>query len=666
MMNLKNNKFALLLAASAVSIALSGCGDDGKDGTDGLAGGNPAEAINTLNLDITNVTYTDGVPTVTVFATNEQDLPVIGLKDIEIETVAQLLPQGSTHPGDSANWQKLGSTDQFVDNKNGNYVFSFDADSFNSETFNPQLTQRFNVVAPASTLLDGTTAVPVREIVEDFDGQGNEALYTKNVVSHEVCASCHVEGEKIYHKATSVETCITCHTQEWADGRGKPEVAFSHLIHNVHNANKAYGRNGAYSAETAHTIVQDNCQACHVENDQMTEWGNWSRVPTMEACGSCHTDVDFKAGQGHSQQNDNSNCVACHNANWTETIHSKNALQKKTLIDQYGMTVESTIDATTQAATISIAVVDTSGSAVDINSILPQVQKFEVITNVGPNNVTLGYSGKDSVNAIENGVVAEGASIAGGKLVYTTKALTFGAAGADDDTAFTFVGWAMCSKNGAFTNCDSEGTSDYTGMKAGLAFATLSGGEASKRHVDSVDMSTCANCHTNEFEIHKGHHAGFVMSEQVAHSTDANGNAIVGIDGCAACHTPDGTYAAGANKGALEMKMHTTHGPGSNAVFHDGTSAKEGVVKSCAQCHTSFNQDSFEKKGALATAAGTYSTPIAATCGSCHTGDDFTAHATSQGAIIDGDKAEANDATQLETCFYCHAPVIEDHTKLKM
>jgi len=77
------------------------------------------------------------------------------------------------------------------------------------------------------------------------------------------------------------------------------------------------------------------------------------------------------------------------------------------------------------------------------------VQRFEVITNVGPNNVTLGYGGKDSINAIKNGVVDTNAAIEDGKLVYsTTTDLKLGAVGADDETAFTFVGWAMCSADG--------------------------------------------------------------------------------------------------------------------------------------------------------------------------------------------------------------------------
>ena len=470
MMNTKYSKIALLLA-TATSMTLAGCGgDDGKPGNPGNPGGEPAEAIKVLNLEITNVSYTDGKPVVEVFATNEEDLPVIGLKDIVIENAAQLIPQGAAGAGASANWQKLGSSKSFEDKKNGNYIFTFD--TFDSEKFNAQLTQRFNVVSPASTLIDGVTPVAVKEIVRDFDGEGYQAKYTKNIVSAAACASCHAEGEKIYHKATSVETCITCHTQEWADGRGKPEVAFAHLVHNVHNSNKAWGRNNN-TAETAHAIVQDNCQTCHVESEELTEWGNWTRIPTMETCTSCHTNIDFKAGKGHSQQLDNSNCIACHNASWTEELHTGDFVQKKALINAYDISVESNIDSTTKAATISVQAVDANGVKIDLETLLPMIQRFEIVTNVGPNNVTLGYYGKDSQEPIKNGSFIEGSTAAfdNGKLVYTTsKDLKLGAEGSDNETAFSFVGWSLCSEDGEFVECskvvkDENMDTSYDGTK---------------------------------------------------------------------------------------------------------------------------------------------------------------------------------------------------------
>ncbi|WP_332871145.1 MULTISPECIES: OmcA/MtrC family decaheme c-type cytochrome [unclassified Shewanella] len=667
-MNVNKSKIALLLAASAVSMALTGCGgDDGTDGNPGNPGGPAADYINTLNLKVTDVTYNDGVPTINVFATNEDDLPVVGLKALEVKNVDQLIPQGATGAGNSAQWQRIGNQKEFIDLKNGNYTFTIDVVGYNAE-----LTQRYNVIASASTLQDGVTSVPRTELSQDFSGEGYEPLYTKNIVSQKACAKCHAEGEPLTRRHSTYinqETCATCHVPG-SYGMSE-EKEWNHLIHNIHNSNKSFESRGyIFDGVKAESLIQNDCQTCHVapeeDSGELTEWGNWSSMPTMQTCTSCHTGIDFVAGKGHSQQADNSNCVACHNASWTEELHTSSFGDTKALIDTYGINVASTIDSTTQAATISIQVVDSSGAEVDISTILPMVQRFEVITNVGPNNVTLGYGGKDSINAIKNGVVDTNAAIEDGKLVYsTTKDLKLGAVGADDETAFTFVGWAMCSADGEFVKCDDpdfdgNDTDKYTGMKADLAFATLSGEAPSMRHVDSVNFSACATCHSAEFQVHKGgHHAGFVMSEQLSHSKDANDQPIIGVDACAACHTPDGTYAGGVNMGALETKLHKTHSQGDYAVI-------PGM--NCDQCHNDFNRDAFKKKGAIATAGGQYTTPIAATCASCHSYnmDKFKTHVEGQGALVNVSKEEATNAAQLETCFYCHAPTPADHTAVKM
>ncbi|PWF64670.1 cytochrome C [Shewanella sp. BC20] len=653
MMNAQKSKIALLLAASAVTLALTGCGgSDGNDGKPGEPGGEPAGSIHKLNLDITKVNYENGSPVVTVFATNEDDLPIVGLANLEIKKALQLIPQGATGPGNSANWQGLGSSKNYVDNRNGSYTFKFDTFDSN-KVFNAQLTQRFNVVSAAGKLPDGTT-VPVAEMVEDFDGQGNAPLYTKNVVSHEVCTTCHVEGEKIYHQATEVETCISCHTQEFADGRGKPHVVFSHLIHNVHNANKAWGKNNKVP-EVAQHIVQDNCQVCHVESDMLTEAKNWSRIPTMEVCSSCHVDIDFAAGKGHSQQLDNSNCIACHNSNWTAELHTGKTAEKKAVMAQLGMsaTLAGQEDNT---AVLTVSVFDKDGNAIDAASVQDKIKRLETITNVGPNFPIMGYNPspvtgyqKVAKDLVKDGALQDGVTLVDGKLVFTTPALPFGAG--DTDTAFTFIGLEMCNTGTTLTACTADSTT--TSMKADLVFGTKSGNAPSMRHVNSVNFSTCQNCHSDTFELHKGHHSGFVMTEQVSHAKDANGKPIVGVDACVACHTPDGTYASGANKGGFEMKLHVVHG-------------EQGVIKECTQCHNDFNLDAFKVKGALATSAGKYTTPITATCTSCHAPESIGHGLENMGAIVNGDYVQANQAAQSETCFYCHTPTVADHTQVKM
>ncbi|MFB2761764.1 OmcA/MtrC family decaheme c-type cytochrome, partial [Shewanella xiamenensis] len=655
MMNAKKSKFALLLAASAVTMALTGCGgSDGNDGKPGEPGGEPAPAIQKLNFTFNKSVVTNGVPSVEFTVTNEDDLPVVGLQKMRF-AAAQLLPQGATGAGNASQWQYFGDETcdlastcpgTFVDKKNGHYSYTFKMNlTANAKiTYNDQLAQRVLIRAYNTPLPDGTL-VPNSNAFVDFTADtGAEPGYSRKIVATESCNTCHQDLAQVKHGGaySDVNYCATCHTAGKV-GVGKE---FNALVHAKHKD------------LTLGSL--ESCQSCHTENEATPDWGNWSRIPTAATCGSCHSTVDFAAGKGHSQQLDNSNCIACHNSTWTAELHTAKTTATKNLINKYGIEASSTINTETKAATISIQVVDASGAAVDLKTILPKVQRLEIITNVGPNNVTLGYSGKDSIFAIKNGALDPKATINdAGKLVYTTtKDLKLGQNGVDSDTAFSFVGWSMCSSEGKFVDCadsafDGVDVTKYTGMKADLAFATLSGKAPSTRHVDSVNMTACANCHSAEFQIHKGkQHAGFVMSEQVSHAKDANGKPIVGVDACVACHTPDGTYANGANKGGFEMKLHVVHG-------------EQGVIKECTQCHNDFNLDAFKVKGALATSAGKYTTPITATCTSCHAPESIGHGLENMGAIVNGDYTQANQAAQSETCFYCHTPTVADHTQVK-
>ncbi|WP_285162922.1 OmcA/MtrC family decaheme c-type cytochrome [Shewanella goraebulensis] len=658
MMNKKNSKIALMLVASAVSLALTGCGSDGDDGTDGnpgLPGGTPAEAIQKLNLEVLSVTYEGNNPTLKVYATNENDEPVVGLSSFEVKKVAQLIPAGASGAGNSAAWESIGSQKAFTDNKNGSYNFTIETDGFNSE-----LTQRYNIIAQNAMLLDGVTEVPHTELSQDFDGEGYDAKYTKNIVSHDTCANCHAEGEPITTRHSSYftqETCATCHSTNLST-----ESQWKHLIHNIHNSNKSFTdkNDKEYTGVTAEALIQNNCQSCHVESEELTEWGNWTRIPTMETCTSCHTGIDFVAGEGHSQQSDNSNCIACHNASWTEEIHTGPFVEKKAFIDMYGMTSTLTVNTDT-SATLSVSITDAAGTAIDASTLVSKIQRIETITNVGPNFPIMGYNAspgtglaKVAYDLVRDGELGTDVTVVAGNIEYTIPSLPFGeyspAGMQDTDTAFSFIGLEMCNDGTSPVECGEDIAT--TSMKADLVFGTLSGEAPSMRHTDSVAFNTCENCHGETFEIHKGYHAGFVMTEQLGRE-NADGEVVVGVDGCVTCHTPDGTYASGGNQGALEMKLHSVHG-------------EQGIVGDCAQCHNDFNLDAFKLKGALATSAGAYTTPITATCASCHGFDEIKAHAEGQGAVVNGSYEDANASAQVEFCMACHKPTIFDHTQVNM
>lgn len=660
MMNAQTTKIALLLAASAVTMALAGCGgSDGNDGNPGEPGGEPAPAIQTLNFTFDKSVVTNGIPSVEFTVTNENDLPVVGLQKMRF-AAAQLIPQGATGAGNASQWQYFGDETcdvaatcpgTFVDKKNGNYsyTFSMNLTANTKVTYNEQLAQRVLIRAYNTPLPDGTQ-VPNSNAFVDFTADtGAVPTYSRKIVATESCNTCHQDLANVKHGGaySDVNYCATCHTAGKV-GVGKE---FNVLVHAKHKDVKFESSGGRGSLES--------CQSCHTENEATPDWTNWSRIPTAASCGSCHSTVDFAAGKGHSQQLDNSNCIACHNSDWTAELHTAKTADKKAVIAQLGMsaTLAGQADNT---AVLTVSILDKDGSAIDAATVQNKIKRLESVTNVGPNFPIMGYntspgSGKAKIakDLVKDGALQEGVTLVDGKLVFTTPDLPFGAG--DTDTAFTIIGLEVCSTGTSLTACTAD--SATTSMKAELAFGTKSGKAPSMRHVNSVEFGTCQGCHGDSFEIHKGHHAGFVMTEQLSHVKDANGKPIVGVDACVACHTPDGTYTA-TKLGALEMKLHVVHG-------------EQGVIKECTQCHNDLNLDAFKVKGALATAKG-YTTPITATCTSCHTigTDKMTKHSVdtliTYGAVIDGAYGEANQAAQSETCFYCHKPTPTDHTQVKM
>lgn len=655
MMNAQTTKIALLLAASAVTMALTGCGgSDGNDGNPGEPGGEPAPAIQTLNFTFDKSVVTNGVPSVEFTVTNEDDLPVVGLQKMRF-AAAQLIPQGATGAGNASQWQYFGDETcdvaatcpgTFVDQKNGHYSYTFNMNlTANAKiTYNDQLAQRVLIRAYNTPLPDGTQ-VPNSNAFVDFTADtGAAPTYSRKIVATESCNTCHQDLANVKHGGaySDVNYCATCHTAGKV-GVGKE---FNVLVHAKHKD------------LTLGSL--ESCQSCHAANDAAPDWGNWSRIPTAATCGSCHSTVDFAAGKGHSQQLDNSNCIACHNSDWTAELHTGKTADKKAVIAQLGMQAK-LVGQADDTAVLTVSILDKEGNAIDAATVQDKIKRLETVTNVGPNFPIMGYNAspsnsvaKISKDLVKDGTLQAGVTLVDGKLVFTTPALPFGTG--DANTAFTFIGMEMCSTGTSLTACTAD--SPTTSMKAELAFGTKSG-TPSMRHVNSVNFSTCQNCHSETFAIHKGYHSGFVMTEQVSHAKDANGKAIVGVDGCVTCHTPDGTGYSG-NGMAIEIRAHKTH----------YEKAYNIAAETCTQCHNDFNLEAFKVKGALATAAGKYTTPIAATCTSCHAVTDMKAHSKAVlenfGAIIDGDFTQANQAAQSETCFYCHKPTPTDHTQVKM
>jgi OmcA/MtrC family decaheme c-type cytochrome len=150
---------------------------------------------------------------------------------------------------------------------------------------------------------------------------------TREIVETDTCNRCHGATSEVHlalHGGgrTQVEYCVTCHNPGSTDANSGNTVDMKVMVHKIHagaslaNPYMIYGfRNSLHDYSTVNfTAELDNCTFCH--NGAGADVENWADVPTREACGSCHDDVDFDSGLNHAGGAfaDNTLCVNCHPA----------------------------------------------------------------------------------------------------------------------------------------------------------------------------------------------------------------------------------------------------------------------------------------------------------------------------------------------------------------
>jgi len=146
---------------------------------------------------------------------------------------------------------------------------------------------------------------------EPLKDQSGKRLYARDNVTMAACNECHyVLGLLSGHFASRPDTkvCVVCHTSQLRNGEGE----FVTFIHRIHMGEELPVKTGLGSLVTygEQTYPQDirNCEACH----KGTDGANWKTKASRKACGSCHNDIDFAAGTGHSVQSSDQNCSGCH------------------------------------------------------------------------------------------------------------------------------------------------------------------------------------------------------------------------------------------------------------------------------------------------------------------------------------------------------------------
>jgi OmcA/MtrC family decaheme c-type cytochrome len=317
----------------------------------------------TITGTITSVSIS-GPPVVKFQLVDENGEPVQGLPAADISfTIAQLVPGQN---GTSSQWNsyiygtvtpgacpagvtacdgapktqamvEAATSGTFVDNGDGTYQYTFLKD----------ITKDPNVVYTAA--LTHRVGFEIRNLVQANNGAytfqpstGNTTgLFSREIVETATCDNCHTSLTAHGGARVEVQYCVMCHNPGTTDPYSDNTLDMKVMIHKIHSGNTLPSIQTLSVPNTTPTLglgywivgymaslnnfntvlyPQDtrNCQTCHVQTiPAATQAANYSSVPTAEACGACHDNVNFASGANHSAANlvaNDSQCTTCHGA----------------------------------------------------------------------------------------------------------------------------------------------------------------------------------------------------------------------------------------------------------------------------------------------------------------------------------------------------------------
>jgi OmcA/MtrC family decaheme c-type cytochrome len=316
----------------------------------------------TVAAAITGVTFTptgDNIVTAVTFtfatANAAGTAPAIVLTDNSSATqlryvrfsLAKLVPGAS---GSSDEWFDYvnGSrvNGRLVDNGGGSFTYTFPDNTVTisgdntllvngvGSGYTDNLTTRAAIQIsglPVATDAPGLTAPAANPILDVVPSQGAGPYtfpITKNDVSIQSCNKCH--DPLAFHGGGRIDTkfCVVCHnptlpaTTDNATGLQAGAFNLVNLVHKIHGdntiTNKVFSTTLNYNEVTYPQPIL-NCTTCHSGPAAADNtYDNWKNRPSREACGSCHSNVNFATGVGHSAQNlaqaSDTNCATCHPA----------------------------------------------------------------------------------------------------------------------------------------------------------------------------------------------------------------------------------------------------------------------------------------------------------------------------------------------------------------
>lgn len=733
-------------------------GTNGTDGTDGVDGEDLMAEPESLDVTITGVTVS-GAPVVTFTVANQDGEPYNGLSSDLLTSSAMRFIIAKLTPGEDGDpdtWQSYinktedtssstagpdgvpveataiqattesGGTLTYVGSGTYTYTFATDITAVTSPlavTYDDTLLHRV-AMQLEYPLEDGSELI--YNPTYDFVPSGGTAPATRAMVTTSSCNECH--GDLAIHGGgrKEVDYCVTCHNPGSSDANSGNSVDFEVMVHKIHmgselpsvEAGGSYTIWGYMDGEHDYSHVgypqdQENCLKCHNPDDAETpDAGNYLDQPNMNACGSCHDDIDFADADSHEGgvMTDNATCTVCHTAdNITEYHLTENATENNPDLPDGLSEIVYQIDSATVDADGVLTVefvITQDGTALDVTDLPTDLASstraptfilaFAAPTegnedpvdwnNYGAGN---GEGQPDTVSILD---VNDG-DYAGASISYSggVNTLTFPDAFPEDATMRTVALQGYWNQN-------VDGT-DYA-RHAISVYMTVDGDDE-RRQV--ADAEGCASCH----EWFEGH----------------GGNRVYEVQVCAMCHNPDLTSSGREldithpeASNSLSYLVHGIHGAsvredpldfvrnrsgGTRYTFLGSEDQLEEYpdghlvtypndVAACDTCHlegtywpesvpttAAYNTQLIAPDGADTSEVISLRATVpndsdwvmgatAAACGSCHDGEAALAHIDQNGGAVLWTREEAIAEEPYETCSICHgegsvAPIDDVH-----
>jgi OmcA/MtrC family decaheme c-type cytochrome len=496
---------------------------------------------------------------------------------------------------------------------------------------------------------------------------------TRDIVQTATCNGCHgvtSDTKLALHGGgrTDVEYCVTCHNPGSTDPDSGNTVDFKVMIHKIHYGSNLtnlpyiiYGFRGSQHdySNVQYTKDIDDCTNCHTDGG--LDETNWATVPTREACGSCHDDVDFDTGENHGSggiQADNSLCTLCHPADSgfkpVSVVHQ--GVARAAEGDLYagggnGFTIENvTPGPGSNDVTIDYSITKQGVGLMDLAS----APEWTAGGGASRLAITVGWDTSDYTNEGTSSTPASPPSI---------NALDVGGVVTDNlDGTYTIVASLPSSASNTVTasieghpaaDLDGDGTySDRIAVRNTFASVDIEGGRASTLpRRDVVDVANCNQCHDaagQGISLHGNNRTSEVQVCVVCHNAN---NTDINRRPADPSTTPDGKVEESIDFKRMIHQIHSgselengvvIYGFG-NSVHDFSTVDFIGNRQNCETCHEA---NTYGAENAWDTLPSTISTgadvgdpgddlnisPTAAVCSSCHDDTVATDHMKLNGA----------------------------------